>query len=453
MAALEFEALASAASVVHGYDAVEDRWNFSFDSSFWKAVRHAHALGFTGDGQKVAIIDSGCNLGLRRLAERVDRLRTLVPAGDDTDPVQHGTAVALLLSEVAPACRLDIYRVADEKGAVDEARTIQAIEEAAESDATVVNLSLGHPRPQRFDDLTSAGPRHFRDKGQYVSEKNPCPLCQAASAAAARGKLVFAAVGNSLEHVYCPARADSVIAVGFQESKHLSQGDKQITYLSPTLSQAISSDLMLEQPAGVLGSSFACPLYAGVGALGISRHEITSYIDSYSQRTIPLMLNASVDVGPGLQAAPPSLRDEIQNGYRKTMAELPHAHCLVQGTLRPDLPITKPARCAFCGIFADLQYVHSGYWLAKTGHLTEALELLATARKLAPWSAEAAAYIGSVFFMRQNISQAIKNLEIAVDLRPGARHYVSTLATLRTLPRRPVRELIDSVLMRLFYGA
>jgi hypothetical protein len=64
---LEFEGTTAARRIVQGYDPRGDQWAFSFDSPFWKAVKHANELGHRGAGERVAIIDSGCDLGISRL--------------------------------------------------------------------------------------------------------------------------------------------------------------------------------------------------------------------------------------------------------------------------------------------------------------------------------------------------------------------------------------------------
>src|SRR2546421_11103776 len=68
---IELEALSSSVDILKGYDAATDQWRFPRDSDFWKAVYHAHDLGRRGQGQRIAIIDSGCELAIPRLARRI----------------------------------------------------------------------------------------------------------------------------------------------------------------------------------------------------------------------------------------------------------------------------------------------------------------------------------------------------------------------------------------------
>src|SRR6202023_3042008 len=64
----------------------------------------------------------------------------------DTAPHPHGTAVALLISHIAPDCRFDIYPMLDGTGQPDIELARQAVVQATASDAAILNLSLGMPR-------------------------------------------------------------------------------------------------------------------------------------------------------------------------------------------------------------------------------------------------------------------------------------------------------------------
>ena len=100
---IEFEGSSSAKKVVKGYDPASNRWAFSFDSPFWKAIHHAHDQGFRGAGRRVAIIDSGCDVRIPGLSQRIGTMKSFVPGAADKDLLYHGTAVALLISEVVPS--------------------------------------------------------------------------------------------------------------------------------------------------------------------------------------------------------------------------------------------------------------------------------------------------------------------------------------------------------------
>lgn len=414
---LQLEAASSQDDVLKGYDRDADRWSFSRDSDFWRAVRHAHELGYRGRGRRVAIIDSGCDVSIPRLARQIGIVRNLV---SQAPGLKHGTAVALLISEVAPECTLDIYNVVSEDGLVDESATIRAISEAAQSEAMVINLSLGKARELVPDD------KHGHATGS-------CALCDAASKAAASGKLVFAAVGNDMLHSYCPAIAPSVVAVGFQRLvKANPTPDTEVVTMAPLFTQAIYADLMLLGVEGVLGSSFACPLYAGVAALGLGQGELWRFIESYKARVWPMRTHSQLDTaGGGVANGSADLLRQIDEGYWRTLSLIPHSHSDLQSSLDSKLPRSDPGGCPFCGIFADLQYINLGYWLFSTGRAAQAIDLLEAARELCPWDAKPFAIHGSASFQIGQVDQAIRSYEVAVRMSPDNRRYADALAMIR----------------------
>jgi tetratricopeptide (TPR) repeat protein len=438
---VRLEAPESVQAVLDGYDPATDRWSFSFDSPFWKAVRHAHSRGRRGQGRRVAVIDTGCNLRYPRLQKLVDRgVNSLVP-GPETEAVQkHGTAVALLISEVAPDCRLDVYRVVDDENRSDPFATVDAIRAAAQSAAVVINLSLGETRDLQPDECEAMPNNPWDDpeslKRIFYREEPPCPLCQAAADAIAAGKLVFASVGNSVAHVHCPARMDGVVAVGFRRPQTLDVSPgKQISVELRTLDESACADVSLCEVPGVLGSSFACPLYAGAAALGVTQQEMADYISAIQRSAFPTHYHSLVDTGNAWKNEPGLVR-EIERHYLRAMTKIPHVHCAWQARLRPDLPPSDPDECVLCGLFAENLYVLFGLWLRQTDRHAEAKEILEMARAVAPWSAQAWSYLGGTYYVLGDLSQAIRHLEQADLLRPGRAEYADALATLRGLARQ-----------------
>ena len=447
---IKLEAVSSVESILNAYDGTSESWNVPLIGSFWEVVHHAHELRRRGQGNRVAIIDSGCDLSVPRLKRQVGTYYNLAKRPATGRHNDHGTAVALLISEVAPDCILDIYNVAAEDGTIQEPDVVEAISRAARSDATIINLSLGNERGwiphgdiasfENWDDYLA----HKRDT---FSETEPCSLCAAALSATDAGKMVFAAVGNELRYAYCPARADRVVAVGFQSQRTLKQElGFETRQQVPVFHQAIGADLMLLEVPGALGSSFASPLYAGVAALGLTQEELFKYVASYAARVFPLMKHAMVDTElGGVSKAPQQLLDQIDRGYWKSVSLLPHAHCKVQAQRLPQVRLMDPAACPFCGIFADLQLVNLGYWLYSQRHPLEALDALKAARTLCPWSDKAVAFEGSALSMIGRHDEAIKNYEVAVQMRPGYPPYQSTLEALRTIARVGGSELPSGV--------
>lgn len=101
---VELEANDSVDDVLAGYDREHDRWSFTFESDFWRAVRHAHGLGRRGAGERIAIVDSACDLSIPRLASCVEHSERTA-SGTLAGPTEHGSAVALLISAVGGAAR------------------------------------------------------------------------------------------------------------------------------------------------------------------------------------------------------------------------------------------------------------------------------------------------------------------------------------------------------------
>ncbi|MGA5170940.1 MULTISPECIES: S8 family serine peptidase [Streptomyces] len=141
----------------------------------------------TGEGIKVAVIDSGVNPSTPSLHGQVLKGRDFTGVdGEETDDyVGHGTSMAEIiagtgkgggLKGLAPGAKIIPYRVSDtdlqNKEKVNAFDFQQAIRAAADSDARIINMSMG-------SEFYSS---EERDAVEYAQSK---------------GKLFFAAAGNS----------------------------------------------------------------------------------------------------------------------------------------------------------------------------------------------------------------------------------------------------------------
>ncbi|MEV4196632.1 type VII secretion-associated serine protease mycosin, partial [Streptomyces toxytricini] len=186
-----------AATPAHAKTIREQQWHLDAMKAddIWKIS--------TGKGVTVAVIDSG--------VERVPELEGQVLPGKDfaasygnderTDYDKHGTSMAAIIAGsgkrpggdgavgLAPGAKILPIRVPHEESAVAPSWT-EAIRFAADSEAKVINISMG------------------------ISQDDPARL-DAVKYALAKGKLIFAAVGNSgTEELKYPAATPGIVGVG-----------------------------------------------------------------------------------------------------------------------------------------------------------------------------------------------------------------------------------------------
>ncbi|MEV2242068.1 S8 family serine peptidase [Micromonospora sp. NPDC049891] len=133
----------------------------------------AWAAGRDGSGVTVAVLDTGVDDTHPDLVGRIAEARDFSGSGSARDGHGHGTHVAAtvagsgaasggLRKGVAPGARLLVGKVLNDSGAGFDSDVIAGMEWAAESGATVVNLSLGgdptdgtDPTSQALNDLTA----------------------------------------------------------------------------------------------------------------------------------------------------------------------------------------------------------------------------------------------------------------------------------------------------------
>ncbi|GGY81902.1 type VII secretion-associated serine protease [Streptomyces nitrosporeus] len=166
----------------------------------------------TGEGIKVAVIDTGVNPSTPSLKGQVlEGLDATGAEGDETDDYNgHGTTMAELiagtgqgggLKGLAPGAKIIPMRVADgdwkPEDRVNAYDTVDAIRAAADSDAQIISMSFGN---------------------EFKLEQE----IEAVKYAQSKGKLFFAAVGNEAQKgnkpIY-PAAYPEVVGVGATDSQ------------------------------------------------------------------------------------------------------------------------------------------------------------------------------------------------------------------------------------------
>lgn len=166
----------------------------------------------TGKGMTVAVLDSGVDASEPELAGKVLKGKNFKEPGKDarTDRDGHGTAMATLIAGngangqgvegLAPDARvlpLTVFGTTKESGTNSVPALTKAIRYAADSDAQIINMSLGFSDA----DLVDGGHEQIQQAVDYALK---------------RGKLLFAGAGNdgsSGNYTSYPAASDGVAGV------------------------------------------------------------------------------------------------------------------------------------------------------------------------------------------------------------------------------------------------
>jgi subtilase family protein len=215
--------------------------------------RQAHELA-TGAGVTVAVLDTGIDRTHTLFTDTPDRVRPGrdfvdlddVPDEEEGEGYGHGTTVAGLVLLAAPGAGILPVRVLDADGVGTAGRIAAGIRYAADSGATVVNLSLG-------------------GRGSSSAVRD------ALADAMARGVVVVAAAGNAPRSraTQYPAAEDGVISATGSIGR---DGD----VWAP--STGLAGPYPLERWFRGRGTSFSCALVSGGVALAKERQPwISSY--------------------------------------------------------------------------------------------------------------------------------------------------------------------------------
>lgn len=410
---IELEGTESAQSVLAHYDIEKDSWDLPEIGPFWDAVRQAHKQGRLGEGKRIAVIDGGCDFSIPRIRQQVGEgpCFSIAPG----QPTAHGTVVALFIGRVAPKSKIDIYEITVD-GKPDAAAVRQAINQAAQTDAIVINLSLGQPRDFNW------------------SETEPCELCAAAIKARSNNKLVVTAVGNNAGAIYCPAQDEHCVAVGYRSEQRwvehgLAGANELAAWAPPGYSQSWFNKrgvFTAQQAPGVAGSSFASPLLSGFSAL----------LDNPLE--VPEFVQCAAFAGEGAIWLRMKNREFADKAFVNGLNHLPHQHHSGE----------TGAPCIACACFVHDLYVNAGLHYFLSNELDRAEELLRVAVWLNPFSADANANLGRTIEERALINlrssgdtshtlslldESVSLYDAAINIRPGFGVYEAERRKIQSL--------------------
>jgi Subtilase family len=194
--------------------------NFQFGSNhsyYQKAIGLPLASPSKPAKIRVLLLDSGVAVDAPIAVK--DRRNIVDPKNPHTpDDHGHGTAVALLIHDLAPNAEFTVYKVADSTGRISEWDALTGI--AAKSDAHVVNLSLqfgllDKPKGCVVCGRESRASRSaiFEDIVGQLAKRTPRPV-------------VIAAAGNYQDkELAYPARFADVLAIGSVTSRRVLTSD------------------------------------------------------------------------------------------------------------------------------------------------------------------------------------------------------------------------------------
>ena len=212
-----------------------------------------------GEGVKVAVIDTGCDL------QHPDLIENLLPGknmiNEKKDPIDgngHGTHVAGIICAsnnefgvvgVAPKCKVIPIKVLDDNGNGDLITVANGIKWAIEQNVDFITLSLGSPSPVQ-------------------------QVRKAIQAAEEKGIVTFCAAGNAgkTHEIFYPANYPETIGIGsidqnLERSKFSCTG-QDLDFLAP--GNKILSTVPESWYAILSGTSMSNPFAVGIASLLLS---------------------------------------------------------------------------------------------------------------------------------------------------------------------------------------
>ena len=250
---------------------VQERWRYS-----------------EGEGVKIAVIDTGCDLNHRDLKSNlIDGKNFVEPNQPPIDRNGHGTHVSGTIAAsnnqtgivgVAPKAKIMPVKALNDQGGGSIKDIVRAIEWSVDNGADILTMSLGSPAQSK-------------------------ELEQVINYAASKNKIIFCAAGNSgeAEDIMYPAKYNHTIAIGaidrnFNRTPFTCSGET-LDFLAP--GHEILSCVPGDNYALMSGTSMSNPFAAGCAALLLSKYRKTKtnnyslnstedYINIFKQHSINL---------------------------------------------------------------------------------------------------------------------------------------------------------------------
>jgi len=213
-----------------------------------------------GDGIKIAVIDSGKSEHYETINNTV-AAKNFSPSPHLVDKNGHSTACAGIIAAeknnegiigVAPKAKLYFAKAMDDAGRGDPAALVRSINWAISQEVDIMSISAG----MFFD---------FK------------PLSKVIKKAYRQNIIICAAVGNTASRQYdvaFPARYPEVIGIAAYDQRHktarFSSRGTNVSFALPGVD--IYSSFLNNQFCKMSGTSFSCPLMAGVCALILAKH-------------------------------------------------------------------------------------------------------------------------------------------------------------------------------------
>ncbi|WP_432043885.1 S8 family peptidase [Streptomyces cadmiisoli] len=291
------------------------------DSTAQIGAPEAWAVGATGAGVKVAVLDTGVDTEHPDLVDRVAAARSFVPGEDVTDRIGHGTHVASTVAGsgaasggrergVAPGAELHIGKVLADEGVGQDSWVVAGMEWAArEARADVINMSLGSgAASDGSDPLSTAVERLSAETGALfvVAAGNTGAPMSISGPGAADSALTVAAVDS----------ADSLAHFSSQGPRVGDGGLKpEISAPGVDVLAARSRHTAGEGPYQTMsGTSMATPHVSGAAALLAASHpelthtQLKDLLVSRSKRT---PAHTAFEGGSGRVDIPAALREGV----------------------------------------------------------------------------------------------------------------------------------------------